>query len=338
LFLSNKKMKFKIIYIVTFCFFFSTSKAQDPIFTQYFVVPQTLNPGFTGFMETFNAGIIHRTQWPDLNLKIDTDYTFFNSWVEQMNSGIGVSLLSHRENFTNYNYTQANINYAFKVELNDEWYFRPAIEFGFGNKSFGFKNLLLNDQINIDTGVINNSSIDPLLLNSKISFFDFNAGMLFNNENVWFGLSVKHLNRPNISFTNDGNIPLAPFTSIIGGYEMKLSEYRISSFLPNSTKILFTANYMNQGQYNRLDFGSGLFLDTVFFGAIGVVNPISNAQNSQFLTSVNLFTGLRYEHLKFSFSYDLNTSKIGRTGGIYELSMTYQFNLDAKCLGCPSYY
>ena len=331
-------MKLKIIHIATLCFFFTTSKAQDPIFTQYFMVPQTINPGFTGFMETFNVGIIHRTQWPDLNLKVDTDYAFFNTWVEKMNSGVGVSVLNHRENFTNYNYSQANVNYAFKVELNGDWYFRPAIEFGFGTKSFGFQNLLLNDQININTGIINSSSIDPLLFNDKVNFFDFNAGMLLNNENLWFGLSVKHLNRPNISFTNTGNVPLAPFASVIAGYEFKLSDYRMYTFLPNNTKILFTANYMNQGQYNRLDIGTGLFLDTVFFGATAVTNPMKRAPNSHLLTSFNLFTGLRYEHLKFSFSYDFNTSKIGKTGGIYELSMTYQFDIDAKCLGCPNYY
>jgi hypothetical protein len=42
----------------------------------YFLVPETLNPGFTGFMETTYAGILHREQWPDLDLKVDTDYAF----------------------------------------------------------------------------------------------------------------------------------------------------------------------------------------------------------------------------------------------------------------------
>jgi hypothetical protein len=40
------------------------------------LVPETLNPGFTGFMETTYAGILHREQWPDLDLKVDTDYAF----------------------------------------------------------------------------------------------------------------------------------------------------------------------------------------------------------------------------------------------------------------------
>jgi hypothetical protein len=45
------------------------------LFLQYFLVPETLNPGFT-FMETTYAGILHREQWPDLDLKVDTDYAF----------------------------------------------------------------------------------------------------------------------------------------------------------------------------------------------------------------------------------------------------------------------
>jgi hypothetical protein len=60
--------------------------------------------------------------------------------------------------------------------------------------------------------------------------------------------------------------------------------------------------------------------------------------NSHFLTSVNAFGGLQYEHFKFGYSHDFSTSKIGQTGGIYELSVTYQFDLKVKCFGCPNYY
>lgn len=128
-----------------------------------------------------------------------------------MNSGVGVSVLSHRERFTNYNFTQINASYAYRVELTDEWFFRPAIEIGFGNKSYGFQNLILEDQINISNGTISSSSMDPTLLKEKVNFFDFSAGFLFNNENTWFGLSMKHLNKPNITFTQQGNLPLEMF-------------------------------------------------------------------------------------------------------------------------------
>ncbi|MFI0491987.1 PorP/SprF family type IX secretion system membrane protein [Flavobacterium sp.] len=331
-------MKTKLVAFIFFLCFSLTVKAQDPIFTQYFMVPETLNPGFTGFLETTNAGVIHRTQWPDLNFKVDTDFVFMNTWLDNYNSGVGVSVLNHRENFTNFNFTQINLDYAYRVQLSDTWFFRPAIEIGFGNKSFGFQNILLEDQINIGQGIINSSSVDPLLLNDKVTFFDFSAGMLFNNENAWFGASLKHINKPNISFAVNGNLPLEMFLSANAGYEYLISDYFDNSFFPNDTKVLLTANFMKQGEYNRIDIGSGLIFKKLFFGATAAINPVKNDLNSHYLTSINAFGGLHYDHFKFGYSYDFNTSKIGKTGGIYELSLTYQFDLQVKCFGCPNYY
>lgn len=288
-------------------------------------------------METTYAGIIHREQWPDLDLKIDTDYAFVNTWSESANSGFGISVLNQRENATNYNFAQVNANYAYKVKISDDWDFRPAIEVGFGLKSFAFKNLLLKDQINIRTGNINASSIDPVLGNDKIVFFDFSAGMVFNTEKMWIGLSMKHLNKPNISFATNGNLPLNTFFSLSTGYEFLLADYIDVVFFPYATKMFVTSNYMQQGRYNRLDIGASILFEKMFFGAAAVTNPSKNGINSQLLTSVNFFTGLQYDHLRLGLSYDVNTSKIGRTGGIYELSLTYQFNLDKKCFGCPNY-
>ncbi|MDI5897219.1 PorP/SprF family type IX secretion system membrane protein [Flavobacterium sp. LB2P84] len=331
-------MKIKIAALILLLGFSLTVKAQDPIFTQYFMVPETLNPGFTGFLETTKAGILHRTQWPDLNFRVDTDYGFINTWLENVNSGVGISVLNHREKFTDYNFTQVNLNYAYRVQLNDEWFFRPAIEVGFGNKSFGFQNIILEDQINIGLGTINSSSVDPLLLNEKVSFFDFSAGMLFNNENAWFGLSLKHLNKPNISFSTIGNVPLEMFFSANAGYEFKLGDYIDITVLPYETRLLLTSNYMTQGEYSRFDLGTGLVFEKFFFGVSGATNPGKKTDKSHFLTSINAFGGLQYEHFKFGYSYDFNTSKIGKTGGIFELSVIYQFDLEVKCFGCPNYY
>lgn len=330
-------MKFKILLTILCTFFFSTAKAQDPVFTQYFLIPETLNPGFSGFLETTYAGIIHRSQWPDLDLKIDTDYAFINTWSEKTNSGVGFSVLNHRENNTKYSFTQFNLSYAYRVALNDEWYFRPAIEVGFGTKSFGFGNLLLADQINIGSGTINPISGDPVILNDKFQFFDFTAGMVINNENSWFGISLKHINKPNISFVSDKNVPLDMFISASAGYEFLVVDYLDVVLFPYETKFLLTANYMNQGEYNRLDFGSSIMFKTVFFGVSAATNPWTKAENSHVVTSLNIFGGLQYEHLKFGLSHDFSTSKIGKTGGIYELSLTYQFDLNVKCFGCPNY-
>lgn len=319
------------------CCFYSKTQAQDPVFTQYFLVPETLNPGFSGFMETTYAGIIHRDQWSALNLNIDTDYAFVNTWSEKMNSGFGVSILNQRESATNYNFTEVNANYAYRVRISDDWYFRPAIEIGFGLKSFAFQNLLLEDQINIRSGQNNANSIDPLIANDKVSFFDISAGMVFNTDDLWIGLSMKHLNRPNIAFASDGNLPLESFFSLSAGYEFLVADYLDVFLFPYATKLFVSSNYMHQGPYNRLDLSTSILFEKMFFGTSFVTNPAKNGVTNDLLTSVNFFTGLQYEHLRLGLSYDLNTTNLGQTGGIYEISLTYQFNLDKKCFGCPNY-
>jgi type IX secretion system PorP/SprF family membrane protein len=289
-------------------------------------------------METTYVGVLHRTQWPDSNLKINTDYAFINMWVEDMNSGIGISFLNHRESFTDYNYSEINASYSYRVQLDNDWYFRPAIEAGFGSKSYGFQNLVLEDQLNIGAGTVNATSIDPIALNQKVNFVDISAGAVFNNEDAYFGLSLKHLNKPNISFTQAGNLPLDMFLSVSAGYELKIANFFTTSFLPYDTKMLFMGNYMKQSEFNRFDIGTTIIIGPAYFGAMAATNPGGKSDNSHLLTSLNLLAGLQYEHFKFGYSYDVNTSGIGRTGGIHELGMTYQFDLKAKCFGCPDYF
>ena len=329
-------MKFNLSII--FSVFCTLVSAQDPIFTQYFLVPESLNPSFTGLLETTSAGVIHRSQWTNLNYKIDTDYAYFSTWSENNQSGIGVNFLNHRENFTGYNFLQANINYSYRVELNYEWYFRPGIEIGYGSKSFGFQNLILRDQINLSNETISPVSIDPLQLNNRIHFIDISTGLLFYTDNFWIGSAIKHLNRPNISIAEEGNIPLDMFYNISTGYEFNLSDIIETGFLPYETRMMVTGNFMDQGGYNRLDIGTSIIFSQLVIGATAALNPIKKTDQSHTLTSINLFSGLQYEKFKIGFSYDINTSKIGRTGGVFELGLVYQFDVEArKCFGCPNY-
>ncbi len=317
--------------------FVQQASAQDPIFTQYFFFPETLNAGFTGFQETTKIGLLHRTQWPSLDFRVDSDFATFNTWVEKMNSGVGVSVLSQRERFTNFSLTQANVSYAYKVNLTDTWVFRPGVEVGYGFKSFNFNNLLLEDQIDLASGTINPSSVDGLSINDNVNYLDLSASLLIHNENLWLGASLKHLNRPDISLTTQGNVALQPLGTITAGYELQLADLLNSTFLPYSTKLLLTGNYMQQGDFNRLDLGGMLVLDNFYVGALAATNPNRNTQNAHLLTSINLLGGLQFEKFKFNLSYDINVSNLGRTGGIYELSIIYTVDQNAKCFGCPGY-
>jgi len=305
--------------------------AQDPIHTQFFMIPETLSSSFTGAKQSTRAGIIHRTQWPGLNFSLNTQFAFFDNWFEEVNSGIGISVLNHQETTTRYNFTQVNLNYAYQFPISAEWNVRPSISFGYGAKDFGFQNLLLEDQINIFSGIINNASIDPINLNESVRFIDFSASVLFNSENSWVGLTFKHLNKPNISMQFDGQDNLEMFMSLHGSIFIPTGDYR------NDNKLFVLANAMQQGDYNRFDLGAKYQMDDFSFALLAATNPNKVDPNSHFLTSINAFMGLDWEGFRFGYSYDFNMTEIGRTGGVYELSISYDFFNNYECFGCPDY-
>lgn len=325
-------MKCRIGLFLVLVLSFYAVKAQDPIFSQSNYVQETINPGFSGFedKERIYSGILNRLQWPSLDLNLTTQYAFVNKSFDYGPSrafGLGINVLRQHETFNKYNYVQINANYAHRINLDGGWFFRPGIEVGVGSKSNQFANLTLADQININTGAISAVSTDPLVNNTRNRYFvDFSTGLVFEKEEFngvtyWFGIAVKHLNRPNISFVEGEEVPLNIFYSIHGNYRFPFM---------NDYSIMLTTNYMKQGPYSRLDIGSLFQVNQFLIGITAATNPTGNDDNSHFLTSVNAFLGLEYTKFRFGVSYDMNTSQIGNTRGVYELSLTYL----SRCYKC----
>ena len=331
-------MKIKLVlYILLTTFIIEEINAQDPVFTQYLLAPESLNPAFTGTLAGGYTGVIHRSQWPNDNRRIDTEFAFINNPIgPEGEMGLGFTVLNQREVFTNYNYIQFNGAYSYSINLNEEWRVRLGIEVGYGFKNYNFSNLLLEDQININNGSVSGGSVDPSIMNSndQVSFFDFSSGLLFYNDNSWFGTSLKHLNKPNITFTDYANVPLEMFWSVHGGYSISLDD-SIRSFFPEQTNVILTANYMRQSQYNRLDFGTALNVKPFTIGVIAATNPEGKSNNSHLLTSINVFSAIQVNRFVLGYSYDINTSKIGNTQGVHEISLTWE--LFPQCYRCDNY-
>ncbi len=328
-------MKQKLLLIIAVLTISTQVKAQDPVFTEFFIVPETLNPGFTGFETAWHAGLLHRRQWPDGNRRIETQFAFLNNMVTDR-AAIGGTILRHHEVFTNYNYLQVNAAYSYSVSLNDDWGFSPGLEVGWGHKNVDFKNLLLEDQINSNTGAISSGSVDPGFLrnNDKIDFLDVSAGFVLNNENTWIGAALKHLNRPNISFTEGGNVQLDMFLTVHGGHYFDLNNSP-SSIFPEDCRVMVTANYMRQSQYNRLDIGAMFEAGYFTIGALAALNPERRDSNAHLLTSINPVATFTLSEFTFGYSYDLNTSKLGQTQGVHELSLTWTSK--HVCNSCNNY-
>lgn len=323
-------------FIVSITLFMSLlANAQDPIFTQFYLIPETINPAFTGVSNAWSAGVIHRRQWPNGNTKIDTQFAYLNNLVTD-EVGLGLTVQNHNEVFTNYNYFKVNGTFSYIVELSSEWRLRLGAEAGYGRKDFNFSNLLLEDQIDVNTGTIGQGSIDPGVLNNNnnINFFDATAGFAFDAEKTWIGVAIRHLNRPDISFRENGNVPLNMFLSIHGGHYFEFNNSP-SSLIPEGSSLLLTANYMRQSQYNRLDIGTIFETNTIGIGVLFATNPERRSDNGHLLTSINPIMSVKVGEFIFGYSHDFNTSKFRRNQGIHEFSLIWQFGRD--CSRCNNY-
>jgi type IX secretion system PorP/SprF family membrane protein len=345
-------MKLKIIVIIILTSIAVEVKAQDSVFTQYYFVPETQNGAFTGTVNALNTGILHRTQWPNKDRRIDADFAFIYGSIGNLhegsrpfdsnlqNIGLGLTVLNQHEFFTDYNYTQVNGVFSLNLDLDN---FSSGLrlvlglEGGYGIKNYNFKSLLFEDQINIDNGSINGGSLDPSLLHlkNKIDFFDISSGLLIYNEDFWLGSSLKHLNKPNIAFRSEGNLPLDMNFTVQCGYSLDLENNPTFMFLPENSKFVLTSNFMKQGQYNRLDFGSIIYFNPFVLGVIAATNPMMKSSESHFLTSMNLIGSFRLDNFTFGYSYDISTSKIANTQGVHEFSLTWQ--ITRECKSCNNY-
>jgi len=309
----------KIVLLFIFFVSFDVS-AQDPIFTQFYAVPTLTNPAFAGSMRNTRIGLAYRNQWMGNSFNLSTFYASADKFIESINGGLGVSVLNQNESLTNYNLTQINLSYSYHIKLTDAWAFFPGLSVGYGFKQFNFSNLILEDQIDIITGIINPGSNDPFLNNYKVQFFDISAGGVLYGENTWFGFSLKHLTKPDISFSQSETLLLEMFLSVHGGYKWTISP---TNFFPEDSFLFVNFNYLKQGVYNRLDFGTQLQISNFSIGVLtsSVTQKIAN-EAASFL-SINPTIGLQFEKFKLGVSYDYPVGKYSFIKGTGEITFQY---------------
>lgn len=315
--------------------------AQDVIFSQNFLVPETLNTSFTGAIKASKTGTIHRSQWRNSAFKTNSSFVYYDTWLKGFKTGLGFSFLNQTETASTYTFNQINFNYSMAFQMSDTWFFRPSISAGFGMKNYGFQNILLEDQINLNNNSINTTTIDPILLSSQRNFFDFSSSILFNNDDSWIGLTLRHLNKPNISLTESGNIPLDIFISVHTKYYLPFLE-NSRTWFSNYSKFYILSNFMMQGDVNRLDLGFQYIFDDQFsLGITAATSPLNNNNSSNILNSVSTFAGVRWQGFRFGYSYDFNTTELLNTGGIHEFSIAYDFSINIRLLDrykCVNYF
>jgi len=301
--------------------------AQDPVFSQFYASPLQLNPAFTGNARAGLIAMNYRNQWPGLNRAYVTYAVSYDQYVDDLNSGFGISVLADDAGRGILKTFNLMGNYSYQVQIGKNLYARMGLEAGFINPTLDWNKLVFFDQIDPEfgfqgpTGVpIASSEIQPEDLSRFI--FDTGAGVLVYSDRFYGGVSLRHLNSPDMGFYDN------PSTAIERGLPMRISIHAGAEFpltdIPSrvydpSVFIAPSFLYVRQGAFSQLNIGGLLNVNQVF-GGLWYRHAGGNPDALIFLM------GFRYDQFKIGYSYDFTISKLyGRSGGGHEVSFSILF-------------
>lgn len=297
--------------------------AQDFQFSQFYATPMLINPAFTGNTVQSRATLNYRNQWAAIpNSKGYNTFAFgYEHNFESFNSGLGLQVVHDRAGVAALQTTSVLMSYAYRFRLTRKFSIKSGLQFGVGNRHINFNELVFNDQL--QTGAGTSASHQDYQDQSRY-FLDINAGAIGYSKYYWFGVSVSHLNNPDISLMGTGE-KLDLKYSAHAGYKYPLKKNIKKKIISSAT---FAFNYKHQGNRDQLDLGLYFSYKPVLFGlwyrGIPGKNIEATFPNND---AIIVLAGYSNEGFKVGYSYDLTVSKLtaATSGGAHEISVSLEF-------------
>lgn len=315
--------------------------SQDPQFSQYYQSPLYLNPGFTGITNQQRATFIHRIQWPELPQSFATFAASYDIWVDELRSGFGILATTDKMGSAGWRTTTVNLNYSYKVRLNEKLVFSPGLSFGYGINGLDRSKLSLGDGLEF-----NGVSLDPDLQRlGNTQYFDFSSGFVMYSKTLFFGAAFNHMNTPNLSILN-GETRLPMKMVFHGGGRITLNGGIRTVAKPSYLTPSFV--YRIQGPSSQLDVGVNYHIDPVSVGVWYRGKPFETTVKNTIQQDALIFTmGIYLKSLTIGYSYDFTTSQLSTaSGGAHEISLVYEFEAKPlrrgvkkrnRLIPCPSF-
>ncbi len=327
--------------------------AQDPQFSQFYAAPLYLNPSLTGSTGQARAGVNYRNQWPAIDANFITMSAFFDYFIEDKRSGIGLILNRDVEGLAGLRSTFVGLQYSYELQLTKSLGFRPGAQVALYNRDINFNRLTFGDQFDPVTGeLISPQTAEQFRTNFSKTFVDLSMGGVFFTRTAYLGVAAFHLNQPNQSIIDEES-PLPVKLSVHGGfkYYMKPGVKGTGIYAKEAERSLAPAfQYRHQGRFDQLDLGLYYTAEPMVLGLWyrGVpFKQINGIVNNESIVLLVGFTNIgAKEALNIGYSFDYTISKLGAgSGGAHEFSLTYTWPMrnprkpprDKLVIPCPDF-
>ena len=335
------KSLFVFLCVAVFKF---NSLAQDPGFSQFYASPLTLNPALTGkFDGIYRVAGNYRDQWPAVNKAFITSTASLDMGIlrNRLTSGdtwgIGIMAMTDKTASGILTSNYISLSTAYHKGLDEEGLHQIGVGFQgtYSGKRLDGGKLNFEQELDQFGGWTNptNEPINNMLV--TVSYFDFNAGMLYNGStngynNFYLGASFYHINRPQESFNGIYYLLNPRFTIHGGGY------FPVAD---NAILHLSAIHSRQAGATNTVIGGA------VALNANGDLdNPTSLYVGSwlRLGDAVIPYVGLEFNDFRLGASYDVNVSSLrtaSQSRGGLEISLIYVKRHDdgRKTIACPKF-
>ncbi len=293
--------------------------AQDPHFTQFYATPTYISPAFAGTTVQNRFALQFRDQWPSIPGAFVSYNLAADQYLAGLNSGIGIIASHDQAGSGSLSSTSFSLQYAYEIRLKHKVFLRPALQFGYANRSVDYSKLIFNDQLSRGGEVATYEYYDG----HKVGYADLGTGLLFFTPKMWFGFALQHINEPNQSLLL-GESPLPRQFNLHGGYRIKLRSGGMVRKDPQSIVAAF--NYRAQGKFDQLDIGANFERDPIFAGLWYRGLPVKSykpgyANND----AIAILMGFKVGDWRFGYSYDITLSKLAmNSGGAHEITTVFE--------------
>jgi type IX secretion system PorP/SprF family membrane protein len=311
------------------------TNAQDPHFSQFFASPLTLNPALTGkFNGDMRAAGNYRNQWPTVNnayvtSTVSVDFPILQDKLREGDRwALGILGMTDKtaNGILTSNYFSLSTAYHKTVDEDGLHTIGVGFQGTYANRTLDGPRLHFVDGLQID-GTFLPSASEPVNLEVvTASYFDMNAGVLYNgslngSNEVYFGVSMYHLNQPKESFLGVDNITVPTRLTVHAG-----------GFFPSAASgnsWYMSAIYNRQATASELVFGGALEIPAstdenkpvnVYIGSWARLNNVTDA--------LIPYVGLDYGSFNLGMTYDVNISAFkpaSQSQGGIEISLIYMF-------------
>jgi type IX secretion system PorP/SprF family membrane protein len=271
---------------------------QEPQFSQNMFNKLANNPGFAGSRGLIATSILHRSQWIGFaddgsavstqNFSVDADLPF-------LYGGVGLNVV--KDNIGPFSNLGIQGSYAFRTEL------------GLGQIGMGMSVGVFQSGLN--GGFLKPNDVgDPAIPTGDVagSALDIGAGIYYNTQDVYIGISSSHLNEPEIEWSS-GKPPYNTERHyfLISGYYYQL----------NSTLSLNPSIYLkSDGATSQLDINTNLIYNNKMWGGVSY----------RLDEGLILLAGMNItDDFRFGIGYDV--TMVNPLGNSFEVMLGYNFKI-----------